>query len=264
MGGETQMGELSGSYSGAFYGRQAPGSLRTARRVAPLLHELLAPDSVIDIGCGVGTWLAAFGELGVDDVRGVDGPHVDHDLLLVPPAAFTVWDLRQPLSFDRTFDLAISMEVAEHLPPEAAADFVRTLTRLSAAVLFSAAVPFQGGEGHVNEQWQDYWARLFAIEGYEPVDCVRPAIWTDTNVEWWYAQNTILYVDRTVLGQRPGLTPLTSGSLAALRVVHPDLYLACATRVPTLGTTIRRLVPALLESIAHRARAVRRARRAHQ
>ena len=263
MGGKTQMGELSGRYSGAFYGRQAPGSLRTARRVAPLLYELLAPDSVIDIGCGVGPWLAAFRELGVDDIRGIDGPHVDRDRLLVPPAAFTVQDLREPLSLGRTFDLAISLEVAEHLPPATAADFVRTLTGLSAAVLFSAAVPFQGGEGHVNEQWQDYWARLFATEGYEPVDCVRPAIWTDATVEWWYAQNTILYVDRTVLGQRPGLSPVTAGSLAALRVVHPDLYLTCATRVPTLGTTVRRLVPALLESMAHRARTLRRAGRAH-
>lgn len=247
------MTDYSGTYTAAFYGRQAPGSLRTARRVAPILYDLLAPTSVIDIGCGIGPWLAAFQDLGVHEVQGFDGSHVDLDRLLIPVDSFTVCDLHEPLMIDRTFDLAISLEVAEHLPAACAADFVRVLTGLSSAVLFSAAVPFQGGEGHVNEQWQDYWGDLFACEGYVALDCVRPVIWTDTSVEPWYAQNTILYVEREELKRRPDLTPPVR-SLPSLRVVHPGTYLAHATRRPTLGQTVRRIPSALWESVVHRIR----------
>jgi hypothetical protein len=109
----------------------------------------------------------------------------------------------------------------------------------------------------VNEQWQDYWAELFAGEGYEPFDCVRPAIWTDSSVDYFYAQNTILYLHREVLNRRPDLAAMSAQSLPALRVVHPEMYMAWAMRVPTLGATFRRLVPALRESVVHRARTFR-------
>ena len=62
-------------------------------------------------------------------------------------------DLAQPLQIDRRFDLALSLEVAEHLPPECGSEFVQTLTDLSSVILFSAAIPFQGGTDHLNEQW---------------------------------------------------------------------------------------------------------------
>jgi hypothetical protein len=61
----------------------------------------------------------------------------------------------------RTFDLAICLEVAEHLPPEAAEGFIDSLTRLAPVVLFSAAITFQVGNQHLNGQWPDYWATLF-------------------------------------------------------------------------------------------------------
>jgi hypothetical protein len=70
---------------------------------------------------------------------GYDGPHVTP--LCIPKDRFAAVDLRQPLPADRKFDLAISGEVAEHLP----ATLVGTLTSVSDVVLFSAAIPGQGG-----------------------------------------------------------------------------------------------------------------------
>jgi hypothetical protein len=102
-------------------------------------------------------------------------------------------NLENPRPLDRAFDLACSLEVAEHLPEHVARAFVRALANSAPAILFGAATPGQGGEGHVNEQWQDYWVSLFEDEGYRPVDAIRPHVWGNQHVAWWYQQNTLLY-----------------------------------------------------------------------
>jgi hypothetical protein len=127
---------------------------------------------------------------------------------------------------DRTFDLAISLEVAEHLPEEAADAFVESLTRLASVVLFSAAAPYQGGEHHVNERWPVYWAERFATHGYLSVDCIRRRIWANPAVEWWYAQNAFLYVERGRLESGPALKrEYEAAGPDALPLVHPRQFL---------------------------------------
>jgi hypothetical protein len=135
-------------------------------------------------------------EAGITDVLGIDGAYVDRGALQLPPDKFKPHDLRQPLKLDRTFDMAISMEVAEHLPARYADEFVALLVDLAPAVLFSAAIPQQGGRRHVNEQWPAYWAQKFATHGYLAIDCIRPQVWDRDDIEWWYAQNTLLYIVR--------------------------------------------------------------------
>jgi hypothetical protein len=103
-------------------------------------------------------------------------------MLAIPSEAVVEHDLRESVTITRTFDLAVSLEVAEHLPPERGEGFVEDLCRLAPVVLFSAAVPGQGDPkhtGHLNERWQSYWASLFHERGYERAECVRPAIWED-------------------------------------------------------------------------------------
>ena len=95
--------------------------------------------------CGVGTWLSVFGELGIRDLMGLDGEYVDRTQLYVPQGQFLAYDLSAPIELGRRFDLVVSCEVAEHLPPECSAQFVTSLTRLSPAVLFSAACPAPEG-----------------------------------------------------------------------------------------------------------------------
>ena len=149
----------------------------SAEVVVPMVMELVHPRSVTDLGCGLGTWLSVFREAGVEDVLGVDGEYVRLESLEIPKERFVAHDLRQPFAAGRRSDLSMSLEVAEHLSPEYAAPFVTTLTRLAPVVLFSAAVPGQGGTEHVNEQWPSYWAQLFRERGYLPVDCLRRHLW---------------------------------------------------------------------------------------
>jgi SAM-dependent methyltransferase len=112
--------------------------------------------SVVDFGCGSGVWLAAWQRLVVDDVIGVDGEQA-RSSLKISAERFLAADLRKPIRLGRRFDLAQSLEVAEHLPPQSASVFVETLTTHAPLILFSAAVPGQGGEHHVNEQPPEYW-----------------------------------------------------------------------------------------------------------
>jgi hypothetical protein len=91
------------------------------------------------------------------------------------------------------FDLAISVEVAEHLPPSHSGRFVKELVALAPVVLFSAAIPLQGGVDHQNERWQSYWQGLFEREGYRALDVIRPRVWDDPEVTPFYAQNALLY-----------------------------------------------------------------------
>lgn len=213
-------------YTSGFYEKHLAESQSSAQEIVPLVLELLQPHSVIDLGCGVGTWLAAFRQHGVEDLHGIDGPWVDRALLKIPPERFTALDLEKPIRLDRTFDLAVSVEVAEHLPPRCAEGFIHSLASLAPAVLFSAAIPFQGGANHVNEQWPDYWVSHFAAEGYTAIDCLRRKIWCNDRVEWWYAQNLLLFARREFLDRWPRLTrELENSDAAPPALVHPRKYL---------------------------------------
>ncbi len=210
------------SYSVEYYESIKHGALSSARAVTPLVFGLVRPRSVVDLGCGTGEWLSAFAEHGAGEILGVEQPGFERSLLSVPSESVIEHDLREPFRVDRRFDLAISLEVAEHLPPERGKTFVEDLARLSPVVLFSAAVPGQGGEEHLNERWQSYWAQLFNGVGYEVVDCVRPAVWEDERVEFWYAQNTILYVAAERLASDGALKDAKEEDKCfPLSVIHP-------------------------------------------
>ena len=149
-----------------------------------------APESVIDIGCGRGVWLKAFGDIAV---KGRDGPWTRPDRLRINPEEFAATDLSQPFVEDRRFDLAMTLEVAEHIEPQQADQFVTNLCGLSDTILFSAAIEGQGGQHHVNEQPLSFWAAKFGARGYELVDVLRPRIWHNDDVCWWYRQNMVLF-----------------------------------------------------------------------
>jgi SAM-dependent methyltransferase len=180
-------------YDGEFFDYVNRTSGHSADEVVPVLLKLLQVSSVVDVGCGVGNWLDAFQRNGIADYLGVDGDYVDRAKLKIPAERFRAADLTQPLKIDQSFDLAICLEVGEHLPAGAAETLVESLAGLSDIVVFSAAIPNQGGVHHVNEQWPAYWADLFAARGLHCYDCIRTLLWENKNVEWWYAQNTLLY-----------------------------------------------------------------------
>lgn len=212
------------TYDRAFFEQQRRAPQHSAARIVPLILDVLDVHSAVDVGCGEGSWLAECRRRGVDEVLGLDGGAVPEELLKIPADRFRSCDLGRHFGVERRFDLAISLEVAEHLPPARAAGFVDDLCALADHVLFSAAIPFQRGVHHVNCQWPDYWQALFAARGYAAFDIVRPAVWDDEAVAWWYRQNTLLYVRRTRVAELPALAARAAEAERPVRrLVHPDL-----------------------------------------
>jgi SAM-dependent methyltransferase len=214
-------------YTDAFFEMHEDGSRTSARETVPVVMELVGPSSVVDVGCGIGTWLVEFQAAGVRDYLGVDGDYVNRDKLLIVPERFLARDLAQPFDVGRRFDLAVSLEVAEHLPPESAETFVASLTALAPVVLFSAAIPEQWGDGHINEQWPSYWQQRFASHGYVVVDCLRWRVWESPAMMPWYAQNMMFFVQRDRIGEFPRLASAfeRAGEHPPLDIVHPNHYL---------------------------------------
>jgi SAM-dependent methyltransferase len=228
------------TYSSTFYAERKSGANQSARLVVPVVLKLLPCASVIDVGCGTGEWLSVFQEHGVQDIVGVDGEYVDRDLLQIPRDNFTGSDLRSGLTLDRKFDLAVSLEVAEHLPADHASIFVDSLTRLSPVVLFSAAVPFQEGTNHINEQWPDYWVEKFLSRNFVPVDCLRRMLWEDSKIDWWYAQNIMFFVCRDQLSHYPLLQQHYENERSRpLSLIHPTLWEYKANKVAGLEAELR-------------------------
>lgn len=219
-----------------------PSSPRTAKIVVPLVLEMTGARNVVDVGCGIGAWVAEFLANGVD-ARGIDGSYIPSEALLVPASHFSSCDLSQPVCLDSHFDLVVSLEVAEHLPPSSAETFVSSLVGLGNIVLFSAAIPNQIGPGHVNEQWPGYWSDLFAEHGYQGFDCIRPVVWDNPEVGSWYAQNTILYANAE--GAAVLKNPPVPGRPKSL--VHPSPWLERTQPVPTVG--LRTLPAVIVKSI---------------
>jgi SAM-dependent methyltransferase len=217
-------------YSREFYEWVDLSSTAAARVVVPLVLQLVPVTSVIDVGCGTGGWLRAFAERGVSDLLGLDSQRVPLDLMEIDREQFRAVDLTEPLTVERQFDLAVSLEVAEHLPEASAGAFIEFLCSLAPVVLFSAAIPGQEGEVHLNEQWPSYWATRFASHGFEPVDVLRPVLWENEEVDWFYRQNILLYVqsahrDRLTLDAATARLPSPPMSL-----VHPVTFTSYRTR----------------------------------
>ncbi|MCW2529614.1 MAG: hypothetical protein JWM76_4474 [Pseudonocardiales bacterium] len=179
-------------YDESFYDTLNDAGSTSAAIVLELVLRLLQVESAIDVGCGTGIWANTLVEQGVSDVLAIDGDYVPRDQLRIDEHRFKSVDLSQGFDLGRQFDLAVCVEVAEHLTEQRADEFVNDLCRLAPAVVFSAATPGQGGTHHVNEQWPDYWIDRFARNGYTAWDVVRPQIRYDPRVAWIYRQNVML------------------------------------------------------------------------
>lgn len=229
-------------YDKHFYDEQQALSYRSARAVFPALFSLIPkPGSVLDVGCGLGTWLSALEkDWGIVDYLGVDGDYVQRDALLINPQNFRAHDLTKPYAANRRFGLAMSLEVGEHLPDEHASTLVQTLTAGSDVVLFSAALPGQRGTYHINEQFPEYWAEKFAAEGFAAIDALRKPLWHNREVALWYRQNMLLFIRTEALPQyleNPALkAAYDKTDPQFLTRIHPELLAYNVRRVDSLRT----------------------------
>jgi len=234
------------SYDNQFFLRQRDGSRQAAQEIVPYFIFLTSPASVLDVGCGAGGWLAVFLEHGLSDCVGVDGEYVDRSLLWIDGSSFLAADVAGPLDLHRRFDLVISLEVAEHLPVASADAFVANLTRHGDIILFSAAIPGQGGTHHVNEQWPEFWQKRFQERDYLLVDCFRERFWNNRRVRCSYRQNMMLYIRRPTLYNRPELLrEWKKYADRPLALVHPEVFTEVINRTPSLRAIVRAFPAAL-------------------
>jgi SAM-dependent methyltransferase len=174
------------------------------RSAGPFLNSIVqvafdgaSPMSVLDVGCGPGVWLAEWSRIGVEEVVGVDGDYVPRNTLAIPEGAFRAIDISQPFDLGQRFDLVMCLEVAEHLPEAHADTLIDNICRHGDLIMFSAAVPGQGGEFHVNEQPYEYWRTKFAARGYAVFDCARRPVVRLKEIEPWYRFNTFLFANES-------------------------------------------------------------------
>lgn len=209
-----------------------------AKEILPIIFSQLQIGSVIDIGCGIGTWLKIVKELGIKEIVGVDGDYVDRKMLLISEREFISHDLTQKLNLNKRYDLGICLEVAEHLPEKSADVLIDTITEHTDVILFSAAIPGQGGQNHINEQWPGYWAEKFHQKGYVMKDIFRSKIWMNEQVDRWYRQNLFLVVQK-------GHKLSTLETTEVLPLVHPAVFEAILEqhekKVQKLRNTIEKL-----------------------
>ena len=214
------------AYGEKFYSDMNDSNLSSARTVVPITLDLLGGvTSVVDVGCGRGLWLKAFLENKVTNIFGVDGDWVNQEDLVIPGNCFSTRKLDENFLVGKSADLAISLEVAEHVPESSADNFVLELTKTAPVILFSAAIPGQGGTNHLNEQWPSYWESKFKECGYVPIDALRRLIWNNKDVAFFYAQNTFFFVKESEVDKYPKLKgDLVNGFGECLPYVHPVLF----------------------------------------
>ena len=190
--------------------------------IVPVVLQYVKPQNVVDFGCGIGTWLNAFRNNGVNEILGLDGDWCDKDLLFkhIKPNEFQTVDLEKPIRLQKEYDLVVSLEVAEHLSEQSADVFVKSLTDAGKIILFSAAFPKQGGINHINEQWYTYWAEKFEKHNFYFHDIIRGKIWNNPDVQCWYKQNMFFVVHKDIDFNFAD----DNFNFKNFHFVHPDYY----------------------------------------
>lgn len=209
------------AYNQFYYQTIAPGSAASAEEVIPVVCSFFKPRSVVDVGCGVGTWLAVWEKQGITDYLGLDGDYIQPEQLHIHPEKFRACNLEEGVRLNRRFDLVTSLEVAEHIRPQRAANFIAFLCSLGDVILFSAAIPGQGGVMHYNEQYPEYWSEQFTAQGFTGYDCLRNRIWLNSRIDTCYRQNLFFFVRNSV---KESYLSIIRHEGRLLPLVHPDHF----------------------------------------
>ena len=193
-------------------------NLVAPQKIVKEILKYFSPKSIVDIGCGLWTFVKIFQDSWIEITHWVDWTWVNKELLHISQKDFFEKDLEKYHNFDKKYDLALSLEVAEHLSPDSAENFVKTLTSASDYIIFSAALPNQWGQNHINEQTPMYWEKLFNKQWYKMYDVFRHIFWEDQDIFWRYKQNMFLILKEWI-NLPTGLEEKTPRY-----IIHPELY----------------------------------------
>ena len=211
---------MNAKYTQEYYQKHLSGAITSAQVILSIISSFYIPSTVLDLGCGVGAWLNVAKKIFNSKVLGVDQHNFSDMNMLILPDEYIVHNLEKPFFLKCKFDLAISLEVAEHIDGKYADIIIESLCNHSDAILFSAALPMQGGTGHINEKPCSYWAERFAQFDYSPLDCLRPQIWDNSDVEVWYKNNSILFVSQEKKRELERQIPKYN---YPLDIIHPQM-----------------------------------------
>jgi hypothetical protein len=221
----------------------------SAKEIVPFLLEYFTIKSVIDYGCASGEWLAVFKDFGIQRIQGLDGIWMQPENLKIPSTNFKTVDLSTHEHESRErFDLSISLEVAEHLDSDASNLLVSNLTTASDLVLFSAAIPGQGGQHHINEQPPNYWKKKFEVVGFKQFDILRGYFWDNENISWWYRQNIMLYSKNCIMDKFRHQFQ----NLHGIHLIHPVSFKEKCNEISIENASISNLLKTILYKIMKR------------
>lgn len=211
------------NYQDNFHNIHFQNSLNSAKEIVPLFLSYYAPNSVLDVGCGLGSWLKVFEE-NKCEIFGIDGDYIRTEDLIFDEHKFKDYDLNVKFDLQKKFDLVTSLEVAEHITSENAQVFIDSLCKHGDLILFSAAIPGQEGTLHFNEQYNDYWINLFSKNDYHCIDFLRHKIWNNTNISWWYRQNILIFIKNSEI-KNPIYELIVKQKTEFLNTyIHPELF----------------------------------------
>ena len=179
-------------YDESFYDESNNRTKKAAEYILPLVLKKINPKSIVDFGCGEGVWLEVVKEINNEiEIMGLDGPYVREERLRISRQCFQTVNLEQKIKLDRKYDLAMSFEVAEHISEKNSDIFIESLTNAADRIVFSAAIPNQGGTNHINEQWQSYWIQKFSQKGYFVDVSLRNYLWNMEEIDFFRRQNIL-------------------------------------------------------------------------
>ena len=235
------------TYEEAYFNKRKNLSFSSAKKILGAVEDFYSFSSAVDFGCGTGTWLKACMELGCRTIHGFDG-FADPNSLCISSECFSQKLLGKRINLAITYDLAICLEAAEHVEEKFSDLIVENLTNASKVILFSAALPpGQGGTNHVNEQPPDFWQKKFKDYRYTQLDIIRPIIWDEPAIAWWYKQNIFLYVHEENIELFTKLN--NSYSLAQKHIVHPECLSSKIIELNIDNASLTNLSKALLKRI---------------
>jgi predicted RNA methylase len=189
--------------------------------IAETIIKEYQPKRIIDFGCGTGDLARAFASRGVTVVA-IDG-YSTPDFSAYSNIHFTKVDLNNVAAtqkflkqFEAKFDLAISIEVAEHLNPDVSSSFIEWMTSMADVIVFSAAVPSQDGDGHINCRSRSDWYQFIKQHEYVIADTLRQHFTLNPRLGLWHKFNIVDYVQKdSVFAKKINLAELADRLIAA-------------------------------------------------